>query len=127
MSEDIGKIALFFMAFRDQIKIYHWQTSSYSRHKAIDSLGSAISDKMDSFIEIMQGSRNVKLSISSLEPITLTHQDDDSIYNLLVVFKDWLLAELPNYLNENDTDLKNLRDDIVGDINQTLYLFTLSK
>jgi len=126
MSEDIGKIALFFMAFRDQIKIYHWQTSSYSRHKAIDSLGSAISDKMDSFIEIMQGSRGVKLSISSLEPITLTHQDDGSIDDLLVKFKQWLLGELSIYLNNDDMDLKNLRDDIVGDINQTLYLFTLN-
>jgi hypothetical protein len=128
VSEQIGEIALIFMGFRDQLKIYHWQTSSYARHKASDSLGSAINDKMDSFIEIMQGSRGVKLSISVSEPITLVHQTDSTIRELLEEFKNWLLDDLPYYLNDDtDTDLKNLRDDIVGDINQTLYLFTLNK
>jgi len=128
VSEQIGEIALIFMGFRDQLKIYHWQTASYARHKASDSLGSDINDKMDSFIEIMQGSRGVKLSISASEPITLVHQTDSTIRELLEGFKNWLLDDLPYYLNDDtDTDLKNLRDEIVGDINQTLYLFTLNK
>jgi hypothetical protein len=29
-------------------------------------------------------------------------------------------------LNENDTDLLNIRDDLVGSINKTLYLFTFN-
>jgi hypothetical protein len=28
------------------------------------------------------------------------------------------------YLKESDTDLLNIRDDLVGQINKTLYLFT---
>ena len=48
-SEQIGEIAMIFLAFRDQLKIYHWQTLSYARHKASDKLVDDITDQIDRF------------------------------------------------------------------------------
>jgi hypothetical protein len=36
----------------------------------------------------------------------------------------WLSTDLPKKLKKTDTDLFNIRDTIVADLNQTLYLFT---
>ena len=37
----------------------------------------------------------------------------------------FLSDELPRYLNEGDTDLLNIRDTILGNVNQLKYLLTL--
>lgn len=40
---------------------------------------------------------------------------------------DWMSNELPSQLKKMDTDLLNIRDTIVGDLNQVLYLFSFNK
>ena len=55
--------------------------------------------------------------------ITFKNENDDSIINTLENFKDWLSFTLPKYTKKN-TDLLNIRDDILSDVNNTLYLFS---
>lgn len=127
MSSEIGKIAYTFLHVRDQIKIYHWQTDVYARHKASDSLVDKLTQNMDRFIEIIQGVRNVRLAMPRDTNFILKNQNDTGIITLLKSFADWLVSQegLPKYLDKNkDTDLLNIRDEILGDVNQTLYLFT---
>jgi hypothetical protein len=81
------------MTLRDQVKIYHWQTMSYPRHKATDDLVGLLDEKIDEFVE--------KNAVA------------------------WLTTKLPKHLKVEDTDLLNIRDEIVGNLNKTLYLFTL--
>jgi len=56
--------------------------------------------------------------------------DDKSIVEALNEFKSFLADDLYNWLSSmphhSNTDLKNLVDDLMGNVNQTLYLFTLS-
>jgi hypothetical protein len=123
---EIGEIALIFIAVRDQIKLYHWQTLSYARHKSSDTLVELISTSMDKFIETIQGKKNTRIIIPINNTITLENQTNESIIILLNSFKNWLINNLPMYLNKNDTDLFNMRDEILGYINQFLYLFTFN-
>jgi len=37
-----------------------------------------------------------------------------------------MTTKLPSLLKPTDTDLLNIRDEIIADLNQTLYLFTLA-
>ena len=113
------------MSFRDQLKIYHWQTKSYSRHIASDSLVNSVSDKMDTFIEVIQGSRGKRLSVPN-NRYSIRNLTDGNIIRFLKDFKEWLVIELIEYLEDTDTDLLNIRDEIIADINKCLYLFTLS-
>ena len=122
---DLGNIAIVFLSIRDNVKIYHWQTKSYSRHKASDKLSNLLGDLMDKFLEVMQGSRNTRIQINSL-PIIIKNQTDASIVTILKQFRDWLVKNdgLPSFLTKTDTELLNIRDEILGEVNQTLYLFT---
>jgi hypothetical protein len=125
---NIGEVALKMIFYRDQLKFYHWAgTDLYSRHIASDSLINSLTDKLDKFIEIMQGSENKKLILSKTSVI-FTVETDASIVKLLENFKVWLTNILPTLLNptRQNTDLLTIRDDILGGINKTLYLFTLS-
>ena len=74
----------------------------------------------------MQGSENKRLTLSKNNKINFKVESDTTIITLLEDFKKWLTSELPSYLNKKDTDLFNIRDTILGDVNQTLYLFSLS-
>ena len=122
---DLGNIAIVFLSIRDNVKIYHWQTKSYSRHKASDKLSNLLGDLMDKFLEVMQGSRNTRIQINSL-PIIIKNQTDASIVTILKQFRDWLVKNdgLPSFLTKTDTELLNIRDEILAAVNQTLYLFT---
>ena len=124
--KQIGEIAMIFLTFRDQLKIYHWQTTSYSRHKASGKLVEEITEQMDRFIETLQGSINTRLVISSKNAtIKFVNQPDENVTILLISFKNWLLKGLPNMLNPFDKDLTNIRDEILGSVNKTIYLFSL--
>ena len=124
MSENIGEIAAIFLNFSDNMKIYHWQTTSYARHKASDQLVGNISDKMDRFIEVIQGCRGLRVKMSP-QSLNLDNQSDMTALELLKKFQKWLQSGLPRYLQPEETDLFNIRDEILADVNQTLYLFSL--
>ena len=94
---------------------------------ASDGLVDSLTEKLDKFIETMQGSENKKLVLNR-KSVTFTVETDDSIVKVLDSFKIWLSEVLPTHLNPrvSNTDLLNIRDDILGDVNKTLYLFTLN-
>lgn len=126
-SENIGKIALTFLDMINQLKLYHWRTTSFSRHKASCELLSDITSITDNIIETIQGSKNQRLEIpDNFNTIMLNNHTDDSMEELIIYFKEWLIEKFPLYLDENDTDILNLRDELLQVLNKTLYLFTLN-
>ena len=124
--EQIGEIAMIFLAFRNQLKIYHWQTTSYARHKASDRLISSITEQIDRFMETLHGSRDTRLVLTSQSgTISFNNQKDDNATEILVAFKEWLSDGLASILQPFDKDLSNIRDEMLGSVNQTIYLFSL--
>ena len=123
--ETIGKIAAKFMQFRDQVKVFHWQSESFSQHKASDQLVAVLSDKMDLLVETMQGSRGVRLRLPQTQ-LQLRNLTDDTVVQEIHTFRDWLVGRLPLYLRKQETDLLNMRDEILGHVNQILYLLTFN-
>ena len=123
MSTDIGHIALYFTYIRDKMKFYHWSTKSFARHSASDKFVSSLSDKMDRFIEVMQGSEGKRILLPSKNDFSFVNETDTSIIKVLKKFRNWLSDELPNHIKTHNTDLLNIRDDILADVNNTLYLF----
>lgn len=120
------RIVQFFFHAILNIKLYHWQTKRYSRHMASDALFTALLASMDTFIETYIG-RYKRPKFNDAFEISVTQFSDDEIKDLLKEYVAFLTNELPQHLDiEADTDLSNIRDDILGTINKTLYLFTLS-
>jgi DNA-binding ferritin-like protein len=124
------KIVLKFLQILLAIKIYHWKTMSYSTHKATDELYSKLNDNIDHFVEVMLGKNknNKRINLSKVK--TLPLMDFTSNEQLKREMDNFII-----YLNklnllikeELNTDLFNIRDEILADINQFLYLLTLSQ
>ena len=125
-----------FLQFPSQVKLYHWQTTSYPRHKASDNLVSGIQELIDQFVETYQGKYQRIYLKSDTRPRDPTGQSDTTIpiYDLndrnivayLEEFKTFLRNDIFQIIKETDTDLINIRDEMLSLINQTLYLFTLA-
>lgn len=113
-----------FLSFQVLLKIYHWQTLSYARHKASDDLFSSISEKIDKFVETLQGNREARVNFKG-QNLQLTNINDDRGVDLLREFERYLSQRLPTLLGRNELDLLNLRDEMVNDIHQALYLYSL--
>jgi hypothetical protein len=119
--ENINEIVRFFFTLQLNIKLYHWNTNSYSRHKATDQLGQKILELSDKFVEVFIGKYKVKPMIHKIKIVNDFITDDGS---------EILLRKSAKYLEElhlkiNDTELLNIRDEILGELQQTLYLYQL--
>lgn len=118
---NVNKIVKFFFTIQLSIKQYHWTTSSYARHKASDNFLEKLGSNIDKFIEVFIGRYNVKPNVSS---INLNKQffTDDGNMKLLLDARIYL-ESLNNIITDNE--LLNIRDEMVADINQTIYLYNL--
>ncbi len=113
----------FFFTVQTSLKFYHWRTSSYARHIASDSLVNTIITLSDKFMEIYQGKYG-KLNKNGDMEIICKCLNDSDITELLKEAIEFLNNIEETIVDKGDTDLLNIRDEIVGAINQTLYLFT---
>jgi hypothetical protein len=116
-----------FLEILNMVKLYHWRTRSYSEHKATDDLYSNLNSHMDTFVEILMGKDESRIRMLEkkikLIDLSNTHDFKEKIYG----FRQFLI-DMNMHLNaNNDSDLLNIRDEILGDINQFLYLLTLNK
>lgn len=116
------EIILRMLQVQNQVKIYHFQTSSYARHLASDRLFTSLVNNIDRFAEVSQHKKRIKLKDSSFLPIY--NLNDKEMFNYLTEFAIWLESDLPKLLGRKSVDLLNIRDEILADVNQTLYLFS---
>jgi len=116
----------FFFQMRDQLKLYHWQTESYSRHKATDNAIEKLDELIDRYAEVYIGKYG-RPKMTAPNTIVKLHQMSDSTAVRFVrncieyVSKDLIV----NNRKLSDTDLTTIRDEMLAELNQLLYLFTL--
>lgn len=120
-------IACMLMTLRDQIKVYHWQTITYARHIATNDLVTKLDTNIDQFLEVYIGKYGRPKFTGKNSTIRLRNFHDVEAPKLLSEAIDWMNTELPLKLKKSDTDLLNIRDTIVADLNQVKYLFTFKK
>ena len=117
----------FLFTLQINVKMYHWLTTSFARHKAADSLFEDVLSLTDTMMETFVGKygRDDLRTVSG--GVALVAHDDRSIVSFLN--KTALtLQRLPTKLHWNadtDADLLSIRDDLLVKVNQAKYLFTL--
>ena len=122
MSEEIIKV---FFHMTLNIKLYHWQTTLYSRHKATCELFASIIDLTDNFVETYIG-RYTRPHFEEDFQINVSQISDEEARNMIQQYILFLKKEVPKQLKQHDTDLLNIRDELLSSLNKTLYLFTLN-
>ena len=141
----ISEIICQILQTRDRLQIYHWKTKSHAKHKASDELVQSLTSNMDRFVETYLGSHPTEdKNFNITEKIELKTCTDTQMHSCLYSLLDYLrdLTEetqtetsiFPKFLRGSgsreqkkviNTDLLNIRDEMMSDIHKTLYLFTL--
>jgi DNA-binding ferritin-like protein len=110
------------MQFQSQVKIWHWQTKIYAKHKALCKLYDFISDQLDEFTETAMGKYGRPDSSGITH--TFVNLNDKEIITTIDKYIEESI-KLGEVLPKEDTDLLNLRDEVIGNLNKTKYLLTL--
>lgn len=111
--------------FNNEIRLHHWGTQSYAAHKALGAAYEGIDDLLDTFAETYMGVKG-KQDIKDMDELKLNGPFKIGINSVLDSFEDYLKNELPKEINPDQTALLNIRDEMLGLVQQTKYLLTLS-
>jgi hypothetical protein len=122
------KDILHFLLFTNSVKLYHFSTQSYAGHKASDELYTSLIDLLDKFWEVYQGKYS-KLHLDGKEKkikVTMDLITEENLIEEIYKFEVYLKRStiIKKLEKNNDTDLLNIRDEILGNLHQFKYLTT---
>ena len=107
-----------------QWKFLHWQTFGDAKHRLYGEIYNGLGGFIDEFTEIMMG----KYGRPEFEPeFVLTFQDISSLsmQNFMDGITEFFVEFSDQLDSRYDTDLLNIRDEMLGLINKSKYLLTL--
>jgi len=109
-----------FLSLRTQIKLYHWQTRIYARHKATDRFLETFEPLVDRFVEAAQGIAGNTRVKNFRHNISFEELTDETAPTFLFQFRKKIDNLFLPY-----SELAQIRDDMLEICDITLYLFTL--
>jgi len=127
----IQNFIVFSFTMINTLKLYHWTTNIYSRHKSIDDLIDKLQNLIDSFVESYLGKKESETREDSIEifknnfDLTINIINDNTIKNEINNYMKYI-KKCCNDLNSNtDTELINILDEISSSLNTGIYLSNL--
>uniref|UniRef100_A0A6C0J1A7 Uncharacterized protein n=1 Tax=viral metagenome TaxID=1070528 RepID=A0A6C0J1A7_9ZZZZ len=115
-----------FLELLNMVKLYHWKTHSYAQHKATDELYERLNKNIDTFVETLLGKENNRIKMVEKQLRILDNSNTRKFKNNIYEFRDFLTS-LDSMFNKKDSGILSIRDDLLVDINQFLYLMTFDK
>ena len=111
------------LTLQNQLRVHHWQTPSYAEHKALGKAYAGLDPLIDTFVETYMG----KYGKDTQQHRSIDLQGYETAHPMPVLkyFENYLINELPTDLSTQDTELFNIRDEMLSVLNQTKYLLTL--
>lgn len=117
------QIVTTFLQMLNTVKLYHWKTTSYAQHKATDELYANLNTNIDTFVEIMLGKTGARVNLTGHKSIPLLdYINVGDFAKEINKYKNFLINI--NISATNNSDLLNVRDEILGNLNQFTYLLT---
>ena len=122
------EITIIFFEMLLLIKLFHWKTYSYSTHKATDKVYESLNKNMDRFMEVLFGKSGIRMNFKDQKTIPLMDvESQEKLMEKVHLFINYLdkLSSNKTLLLMSNTGLLNIRDEILEDMNQFLYLLSL--
>ena len=122
-------IVIKFLEILNTVKLYHWKTYMYATHKATDEFHEKLAENIDTFVETLLGRHGDRINLTKVKSISL--KDFTSVKNFkkeITDFSKFLIGlnKTPLFKDPSSSDLITIRDEILKDVNQFLYLLTFS-
>jgi DNA-binding ferritin-like protein len=121
-------IVMKFLEVLNTVKLYHWKTHSYAAHKATDELYSKLNENIDHFVEVLLGKCGNRISLEHVKHILLKDfNHENQMMREMTDFKSFLVGmdtQLKQMGGMTNSDLFNIRDEMLSNVNQFLYLMT---
>lgn len=121
---NLGINVNFFLGLQCQLKINHWQTKAYSRHQAFGDTYNSLQDLIDSYVEEAMGKYGRFVLDEESKSIQLANISDIDMKSFINTIREALI-QFNEQVEETDTNLLNIRDEMLGLINKLGYLLTL--
>ena len=123
-----SNMILMFLQMLNTTKLYHWKTKSFAQHKATDELYSDLNSTIDKFVEVMLGKTDGKrINLTNIKSLPLSECNDvNGFKREIEIYKNYLIG-IASVLDSNkDTDLLNIKDEMLGHLNQFTYLLSFN-
>jgi hypothetical protein len=126
-NEKKSHIVQTFLEMLNTVKLYHWKTESYAQHKATDELYSKLNENIDTFVEILLGKDESRIKMVEKRSRLIDSENTKDFKSRIYEYREFLIDISKFFDQKRDTDLLNVRDEILGHINQFLYVMTFNK
>ena len=123
-----SRIVSTFLEMLNTIKLQHWKTKSFARHKATDDLHSELTGLVDKFVETLLGKDQSRVEMVERRLAVYDFSSDNTnngFKNKILEYRKFLTDMNIFFDPATDSDLLNIRDEMLGALDQFLYLLTL--
>lgn len=107
-----------------QIKHLHWQTKSFAEHEAYGKIYDSLNESIDLFVEICMG-KHGRPDFTGGYQLTGKDISEMDVDEFIQRICEFLISLTEVYDSKKDSDLLNIRDEILGEFNKLKYLLTL--
>lgn len=111
--------------FQNELRLHHWGTQSYSAHKALGKAYESLDGILDTFAESYIGVYG-RDEVYSIKEMKFNGPKEISPQKILNSLEDYLMNGITKEIDKDQTSLLNIRDEMLGVVQQTKYLLTLS-
>ena len=119
--KSLNKLCMNLLNHQIVLKLFHFQTTTYGAHKASDAYLAKYANNMDRFLEVVQGIYG-KFTLKQYGLGGSSHTNENigkHLNGMIKYFKD----SINDILGEH-TELINIRDELLSEIEQLKYLLT---
>ncbi len=113
----------FFLSLQSQIRVCHWQTKGHARHTAFGDLYGGLDSLIDEYVEQYMGKYGRFVLDDETGTYNIKNIKDLDVDTFCKTVAE-ALVQLSGELDASDTNLLNIRDEMLGLIYKTSYLLT---
>lgn len=120
------KIVLKFLQIQSQMRILHWQTTSYAEHNAFGGFYDSVDDLIDRIVEAIQGKYG-RIMLGGIDSIQVSDYSNLKLNMFLMDMESFIVADIYTcgIDKEKDAEIENILQEFRSEIDKLKYLLTL--
>lgn len=113
------------LSLQNQLQTWHWQSESFAQHEAFGKTYSGMSDIIDEFVEVYVGAywrESIEDCNFSVKTVDIKNTEPQTVVDAYIeMFNEEVMKDI-----HNNTELVNIKDEIVGVLRKLKYLLTMN-